>query len=127
VGAFGRYTLAAAAQTGNNTHTAVELPESARSVTLEFTVSAIGATPTVTYALQGSFDGITWDTTGISLIPANSDTGAATRTVTTVATFHQSISQRQSRSWRWHRLVTTANTNVTYGPCYLYFDVEDNE
>jgi len=124
--AFGRVTLAAVTQTGNNTHTGVQVADSAGRQMLEFTVSAIGATPTVTFALQGSFDGTNWDTTGIFMIPGNSDTGAATRTVTTVAAFHQAVSQSQSRAWAYYRLVTTANTNVTYGPCYLYFDVPDN-
>ena len=112
---FKAYTLAAAGQTGNNTHTGVEVTEDqGAQIALEFIVTVAGATPTVTYALQGSYDGTNYDTTGISMIPANTDTIAATRTVTAVAYYHSHVSQAQSRQYRYYRLVTTANTNVTY-------------
>ena len=113
--AFNKYALAAAGRTGNNTHAGVEVSgddETGEKVVVEFIVEVIGATPTVTYALQGSFDNVNFDTTGVACIPANSDTAAATRVVTTVSYNHSHSSQ--GRIYRFYRLVTTLNTNVTY-------------
>lgn len=113
--AFSKYTLAAAASTSNNTHTGVQVTEDITvQIGVEFNVEAVGATPTVTYALQGSFDGTNYDTTGIMLIPSNSETAAATRVVTATGYYHSFVAQAHSRGWRYFRLVTTSNTNVTY-------------
>ena len=113
--AFNKYALAATGRTGNNTHTGVEVggdEETGDRVYVEFIVEVAGATPSVTYALQGSFDGTNYDTNGIALIPSSSDTVASTRAVTATGYTHNQTSQ--SRIFRFNRLVTTANTNVTY-------------
>lgn len=108
--------VAPAGSTGNNNHTAVSASPSAKAVALEFNVEAVGATPTVTYALQGSLQ----DTPGandwesIALIPAGSDTAASTRVVTAAGRTINHVSQAPSRFFKKFRLVTTANTNVTY-------------
>ena len=113
--AFNKYVLAAAGRTGNNTHTAVEVggdDMTGEKVVLEFILEVAGATPTVTYSLQGSFDNVNFDTAGIAVIPASSDTAAATRVVTVAGYTHNQTSQ--GRIFRFYRLVTTLNTNVTY-------------
>ena len=113
--AFNKYVLAATGRTGNNTHTGVEVggdDMTAEKVIVEFIVEVAGGTPTVTYSLQGSFDNVNYDATGIAIIPSNSDTAAATRVVTAVGyTLGQTS---QGRIFRFYRLVTSLNTNITY-------------
>ena len=108
--------LAPVGSTGNHSHTAVGVGPVPNRLTLEFAVEAIGATPTVTYALQGTMQDspASTDWEGIMLIPASSETAAATRVVTAVGRTYSHVSQAHSRYFKKYRLVTTANTNVTY-------------
>lgn len=114
-------SLAATGSTGNNTHNGAHAGAEADAVEFRFIVEAVGATPTVTFKIQGTNDdtnvtdaNAVW--TDISYIPANTNTAAnATQTATAVGTtvFFSDI-QSGARFWRRFRLVTSANTNVTY-------------
>ena len=110
--------LALPGQTGNNTHQSVGLTNGAQAVCVEFRVTAIGATPTVTYIIQGSMDEPTvadassnWNT--VLVYPVGSDTGtAAPSAVTTVSSALHFFGV--TRFFKKVRIVTSANTNVTY-------------
>ena len=108
--------LAPAGSTGNNSHNAVGAGPPSGRIALEFNAEAVGATPTVTYSLQGSMQDSPGsnDWEAIALIPPGSDTPATTRAVTAVGRTVNHMSQGQSRFFKKYRLVTTANTNVTY-------------
>lgn len=111
-------SLGAAAGT-NNIHASVEAPNDADSLIIEFRVTAVGATPTVTYTVQASDDGSEvsdansdWYT--IFGLPSN---GAAEVAITGAASalgtidFYLELARRPVRKLR---LVTSLNTNVTY-------------
>ena len=79
----------------------------------QFTVEAVGATPTLTYRWEGSLDGTVWKP--VAYITDASDTLAVTdRTVTAVGTEVLFLANPVARRYRYFRLVVTANTNVTY-------------
>lgn len=117
----GPLPLAPTGTTGNNTHTGINVNPPDGSTIFNFIVEAVGGTPTVTFKIQGCVDAptvtdanVTWF--DIPYFPANSDTLAtATQTVTATGktTFFLDIASG-SRLFTRFRLVTTANTNVTY-------------
>ena len=87
-------------------------PGSAVAVAVQFVVEAVGATPTVTLKVQGSLDGSNWS--DMAFLPADSDTIATTKTVTAVGATIVYLAQAHTRFLKQIRLVTSANTNVTY-------------
>ncbi len=101
-----------ATSTGNNTHSAVRVGPN-ETVAFEMEVTAIGATPTVTWKIQGSMDGTNWFDVAY-VTDANDTVSVATRTMTTVSTQIAFLSNPVARRYNYYRLVTTANTNVTY-------------
>lgn len=110
--------LAPLLSTGNNTHSSQSVPDSAEALSVAFNVTAVGGSPTVTYKLQGSLDdknvadsASAWF--DLILLPGDSDTAAVSFVKTTVATFAQFLSIARMNI-RKVRLVTSANTNVTY-------------
>ena len=111
-----KYTLAATASTGNNTHTAVTASGVRENgqVGFQFVVEAAGATPTVTFKYQGSLDGLTW--TDVPYVTGNGNTSAtATQTVTAVGTTVNFLDVNSgARMFTQFRCVTSANTNITY-------------
>lgn len=114
---IGKTLLANAGTTGNNTHTAIDFkfpPVAApQQVSFVFVVEAAGATPTVTFKYQGSHDNSNWF--DLPYITDASDTlSQATRVVTATGASIQWLAGAHSRQFRFYRLVTTANTNVTY-------------
>ncbi|WP_460067380.1 hypothetical protein [Streptomyces sp. YKOK-I1] len=73
--------------------------------------TAVGATPTCTYAIEGSADGTNWFAVSYAA-PATPDTGAvATFAITTAGTTLKIL--RPDQPWRFLRLTYSANTNVT--------------
>jgi hypothetical protein len=114
VGAFdGPHELAASGSTGNATHTSKQAGRAATSVVFVFEITAVGATPTVTYKYQGSVDNTNWY--DILYITDASDTAAATAfTKTAVGQYICFLSNPGVRNYKYFRLVTSANTNVTY-------------
>jgi len=99
--------------TGNNTHTAVHVGSDYSTIVLQFVVEVAGATPTVTYKWQGSADNTNWY--DLAYITDASDTLAvSTRAVTAVGATIAWPSNPGARRYKYYRLVTTLNTNVTY-------------
>jgi hypothetical protein len=115
--------LAPVGSTGNNTHTGVPVDDAYEAVAFLFNITAIGATPTVTYKFQGSLDGLTWY--DVFYITDATDTpSAATRAGTTVSQTVQWMSSTGPRKYTQFRCVTTANTNVTYNADVITFDAD---
>ncbi|MGH3985859.1 MAG: hypothetical protein ACRDTZ_00885 [Pseudonocardiaceae bacterium] len=73
--------------------------------------STVGATPTVTVAIEGSVDGTSWFAIAYA-DPATPETAAvATFAITTATTTRKIL--RANHPWRYCRLSYSANTNVT--------------
>ncbi len=100
------------AQTGNGVSTNIADRGAAvdRPALLTITTT-VGATPTCTYAIEGSADGSTWF--AVSYADSGTpDTGSvATFAITTAGTTRKIL--RPSQPWRYLRLAYSANTNVT--------------
>lgn len=109
-------TLAATGQTGNNSHAVVRVSPMIARLCVEFVVEVAGATPTVTFKLQGAFpdNPSATDWTDLILLPAGSETAAVSPTVTAVGRYLNYLAQAHTRFVSTVRLVTSANTNVTY-------------
>jgi hypothetical protein len=101
-----------ATQTGNGTSTNVVDRGAAveRSALLRITTT-VGATPTCTYAIEGSADGTNWFAVSYA-DSATPDTGSvATFAITTATTVYKIL--RPGQPWRYLRITYSANTNVT--------------
>lgn len=73
--------------------------------------TTVGATPTCTYAIEGSADGTAWWPVSYA-DPDTPDTGAVdTFALTTAGTTLKIL--RAGQPWRFLRLTYSANTNVT--------------
>lgn len=113
-------TLVATGTTGNNTSTGVRLGGSYDGLAFLFIVEAAGATPTVTWKIQGSLDptsvsdaNATWF--DVAYVTDAVDTVAtATRTATAVGSSVQFLANPIARQYDRYRVVTSANTNITY-------------
>lgn len=118
----GPVLLAATGSTGNNTHTGVNVaPSTVPTTAFEFIVEVAGATPSITWKVQGTIDPVSvtdananW--VDIPYLPANTDVSAvAALTATAVGgTLIFLDTASGQRFFRRLRLVTSANTNVTY-------------
>lgn len=107
------HSLAPAGSTGNNSHSSLFVGGSYQALGIQFEVTAVGATPTVTWKAQGSLDGVNW--VDLAYITDATDTVAtATRTATAVGIQVAFLSNPVARKYDYIRLVTSANTNVTY-------------
>jgi hypothetical protein len=113
---------APAGSTGNNTHAGVAVDgyEDVVTLVLEFITSAIGATPTVSFKWQGALEGPEVSDAAsnwfdLDVLPEGTATEAVTQTVTATGAYTSSL-EIARRPIRKIRLVTSANTNVTYGP-----------
>lgn len=109
--------LAPVGSTGNNNHTPIRVDPSVSKICVEFVCEAIGATPTVTYKLQGVMvDGApaSTDWQDLILLPAGSETAAVSPVATAVGRSMNYLAQGHVRFVRQVRLVTSSNTNVTY-------------
>lgn len=74
-------------------------------------VTTIGATPTCTYAVEGSANGTDWFAAPIA-DPATPETvSVATFAITTATTTIKFL--RPGHAWRYLRVTMSANTNVT--------------
>lgn len=114
VSAYARtsYTISTA-QTGNGDSTDTldrnRVPKD-QPAAVEVT-TAIGATPTVTLALQGSQDGTTWYNVAYSLVATPETVAVANLVITTAVTTIYLL--RPNHAWRFLKAVRSANTNVT--------------
>lgn len=111
--------VAPSGSTGNNTHTGVHI-EGYDSVAFQFVVEVAGATPTITWKIQASPDDLSVSDVNahwydLGYVTDGSDTiSQATITQTAVGGKIVFLSNPVARMYRRFRVVTTANTNVTY-------------
>lgn len=113
--------IAPTGSTGNNTHTSTNLPEDCDSFCVQFVVEVAGATPTVSYKCQVSFESLltsdansNW-TDLIYVTEATDTTAVAVRAATAVGVQHVfPANANLARQWRKIRIVSSLNTNVTY-------------
>jgi hypothetical protein len=109
---LGRVLTLGNVQTGNGTTTDIlDRGKSLAAACVEF-VTTVGATPTITVALEVSNDGVNWYAAPYSL--------PATPTTVTVANPSAITSATTTRfwltkdfPWRYFRVTRSANTNVT--------------
>lgn len=115
----GPHIAAFAGSTGNNTHNSVAVGSDYSSVVLQFVTEAVGGTPTVTYKWQGSANNVDWY--DLAYITDASDTlSVATRASTATGAQISFTCNPSARRYKYYRLVTSLNTNVTYrGEIYL--------
>lgn len=99
-------------QTGNGVSTNVvdrgAVTERPALLTITTTV---GATPTCTYAIEGSADGVTWFSVAYADSATPETLSVATFPITTATTVHKIL--RPGHPWRYLRVTYSANTNVT--------------
>jgi hypothetical protein len=117
----GPIQLAAVGTTGNNTGAGAYVGGVPDAVAVDFKVEAIGATPTITAKVQVSLDGAIWF--DVPFVSSTADSATASVTVTTVSDTVMWIDMASSsRFFRYVRLVTSANTNVTYSATAYVLD-----
>lgn len=100
-----------AAQTGNGQSTNVADRGGARGPALLKITTTIGATPTCTYAIEGSADGTNWFAIPYADSATPTTVSVATFVITTATTVYKLLQVDQP--WRFVRLTYSANTNVT--------------
>lgn len=100
------------AQTGDGASTnVVDRGATTERPALLTIVTTVGATPTCTYAIEGSADGVGWFAVAYA-DPTTPETPAvATFAITTATTTRKIL--RADQPWRFLRLTYSANTNVT--------------
>lgn len=83
-------------------------------VGIEFEVEAVGATPTVTFTVQGSYDGVNWS--DMQYVRLDSSVAASKAGVvrTAVGKEHLFVDGLDKRFVRFVAVNVTANTNVTF-------------
>lgn len=112
--AIGVVSLAPAGSTGNITGAAVSMADDMYPViAFQFVVEAVGATPTVTFKFQGTLDGTNWYDVGY-ITDSSDSISQSTRTVTATGASIEYVSNPVARRFNQYRVVTTANTNVTF-------------
>lgn len=101
-----------AAQTGNGQSTNVADRGAAieRPALLKITTT-VGATPTCTYAIEGSADGTNWFAVAYADSATPTTVSVATFAITTATTAYKLLQPNQP--WRFLRVTYSANTNVT--------------
>ena len=122
--------LAPVGSTSNNTHASVSTDADLDALSLEFEITAVGGTPTVSWLFQGSNDPVdvpdaSSDWHALEVIPDDAAAEIATvQTKTAVGVYGASVDLKR-RPVTKVRLVTSANTNVTYeAEAYGYVDDE---
>lgn len=107
--------------TGNNTHAGINADQNfdAETLDLEFEITAVGATPTVSWLYQGSMDGpdvadSASDWFALEVLPSDAAAELATVQTKTAVGVYASSLELARRPIRKIRLVTSANTNCTY-------------
>lgn len=99
------------AQTGNGASTNVIDRGGSVGPALLTLVTTVGATPTVTIAIEGSADGATFFPVAYATAAAPETVTVAALTITTATTTRAIL--RPNQPWRYLRLTYSANTNVT--------------
>jgi hypothetical protein len=101
----------ATAQTGNGATTNTIDRGGRTGVVLLQITTAIGATPTCTYAIEGSVDGTTWFAIPYADSATPGTVSVATFVITTATTVRKYL--QRDAPWRYLRVTMSANTNVT--------------
>lgn len=111
---FGPHPAVPTGSVGNNTGAATQVSTDADSHAVEFIVEAAGATPTVTFSVDGSFDGTNFFPIGFT--DSNANAFATTKVVTAVGRYVVFIAgfAGNERFFQFLRVNTAANTNITY-------------
>jgi hypothetical protein len=117
--------LAPTGSTGNNTHAGLRLtPVDNMMIGIEFVVEVAGATPTITWKVQGTLAEPTvadasagWEDIPYVLSSTATESQAA-RTAKAAGSQFQWLALSNIRFYKRLRLVTTANTNITYRAAY---------
>lgn len=99
------------AQTGNGQSTNIADRGGARGPALLKITTTVGATPTCTYAVEGSADGTNWFAIAYADSATPTTVSVATFAITTATTVYKLLQVDQP--WRFVRLTYSANTNVT--------------
>lgn len=91
-----------------------QVPPQCVTTAFQFVIEAVGSTPTVTFKYQGSLDGTNWF--DVLYTTDASDTAATTAiTKTGTGAFVVFLNGNSfDRFYKYFRVVTSANTNVTY-------------
>lgn len=109
-------TLADSGSTGNNTHDSVYFGGTYEQLAIQLVVEAVGATPQITWKVQGSVDNERWY--DLAYITDASDTVAVAAMTVNPTSQDQGkvifISNPVARRYKYFRVVTSANTNTTY-------------
>jgi hypothetical protein len=110
--------LAPTGSVGNQTFASQRVPNDADELNLEFKIEAVGATPTVTYKFQGSNDDgsladAASDWYDLEVLPNDAAAEVLSATKTAVGVYEYTLDLHK-RATSKVRLVTSANTNVTY-------------
>lgn len=101
-----------AAQTGNGVSTnIVDRGATTERPSLLKVTTTVGATPTCTYAIEGSADGTNWFPVAYADTATPETVNVATFAITTATTVLKIL--RPGHPWRYLRLTYSANTNVT--------------
>ena len=98
-------------QTGNGVSTNIVDRGISADCAVVKIVTTVGATPTVTIALEGSPGGVDWFPIAYADPATPTTVSVATFTITTAATTFKLLQANQP--WRYVRLNYSANTNVT--------------
>lgn len=101
----------ATAQTGNGQSTNVADRGGSTGSALLTITTTVGATPTCTYAIEGSADGTSWFPVAYADSATPETVAVATFAITTASTVRKIL--RPNHPWRFVRLTYSANTNVT--------------
>ena len=112
--ATAKYILAPSGSTGNITGASTDSGPAPGPICCQFVVEAVGATPTVTFKFQGSVDDTNWY--DLAYFTDSSDT-KATAAITVTGTGGSVVfldTVNSGRMYSGYRVVTTANTNVTF-------------
>lgn len=99
------------AQTGNGQSTNVVDRGNALGPALLKITTTVGATPTCTYAIEGSADGVNWFSVAYCDSATPETISVATFALTTATTVYKIL--RANHPWRYLRVTYSANTNVT--------------
>lgn len=100
-----------AAQTGSAVSTNVADRGGSVGPALLVITTTIGATPTCTYAIEGSADGSAWFSVAYADSATPETVSVATFAITTATTVRKIL--RPNHPWRFLRITYSANTNVT--------------
>src|SRR5690242_11155556 len=109
------------AQTGNgqSTNVADRGPFNAGHVALLKITTTVGASPTCTYAIEGSADGSNWFSVAYADSATPETVSVATFAITTATTVYKLL--RANHPWQFLRVTYSANTNVTNTADVFFF------